>query len=137
MCVRRGRGAHVAEQGSGEGALLGMDRAALKELLVKALQQAGTLPLGPVTDGVAAGQVSLVPREDGLAAKDIPVDTLLHKVTMMRDKLRLAEQRINASDTLTAPQRLALQAQLTDAYRVLSGVAALLHAPLDGQGDTP
>lgn len=133
MCVPCAGGGPVAA--SLDETLLSLDRAALKELLLRAMQHAGAVSQGRLPDAVVAGQLSLVPREEGLAPKDIPVDTVLHKITMMRDKLRLAEQRINASDAPTA-EKLALQAQLTEAYRVLSSVAALLNAAPDTPGDS-
>lgn len=57
--------------------------------------------------------LTLLPREDGLAPKDIPVDQLLHKVTMMRDKLRVLEQRVNAADDVPTAERASLQAHIT------------------------
>jgi hypothetical protein len=68
--------------------------------------------------------LTLVPREDGLASKDVPVEALFHKITMMRDKLRVLEQRINAADGLSTVERAALQAQITAVYEAFTGVAA-------------
>jgi hypothetical protein len=68
--------------------------------------------------------LTLMPREDGLASKDIPVDALFHKITMMRDKLRVMEQRINASDSVDDDARTRLQARITDLYAAYVGLAA-------------
>jgi hypothetical protein len=76
-----------------------------------ALQALGLSPgahLLPTDDLV----LTLLPREDGLAPKDIPVDQLLHKITMMRDKLRVLEQRVNSAE-LTTTEKAALQAHIT------------------------
>jgi hypothetical protein len=113
-------------------ALLQLDREALRELVAQALAVAGLTPAhqGPLPEGSVAGMLRLLPREEGLAAKDIPVEAILHKVEMMRDKLRLVEQRINASDV--GPERkLAAQESLTEAYRVLASVGVLLRVPAD------
>ena len=78
---------------------------------------ATTLPL----DGLA---LTLVPREEGLATKDVPVDALFHKLTMMRDKLRVLEQRVNAAEGVSLAERAALQAQITAVYAAFNGLAA-------------
>lgn len=117
-----------------EEALQALDREALKQLMEQALRQAGTLTLGLLPQSVVGATVSLMPREEGLAPKDLPVDTLLHKITMMRDKLRTAEQRINASDTLSSAQQFELQASVTEAYRALGALGALLQLPPDAAG---
>jgi len=115
-------------------ALQALDRDVLKRLMEQALRQAGTLTQGVLSDAVVGATLSLVPREEGLSPKDLPVDTLLHKVTMMRDKLRVAEQRINASDTLNSAQQFQLQASVTEAYRALGALGALLQLPPDAAG---
>jgi hypothetical protein len=68
--------------------------------------------------------LTLLPREEGLAPKDIPVDALFHKLTMMRDKLRVLEQRVNAADGLATAERAALQAEITAVYHAFAGLAA-------------
>ncbi len=57
--------------------------------------------------------LTLLPREDGLQPKDIPVEQLLHKITMMRDKLRVLEQRVNAAEGPSTTERATLQAHIT------------------------
>jgi len=78
---------------------------------------AATLPLDELV-------LSLVPRDAGLQPKDIPVAQLFAKVTAMRDKLRVMEQRINADDKVTDAERAALQAQVTGAATALAGLLA-------------
>jgi hypothetical protein len=76
---------------------------------------ADLLPLDGLT-------LTLTPREEGLAAKDVPVDALFNKVTMMRDKLRVLEQRINAAEGLSTTERARLQAEITAAYEAFAGL---------------
>jgi hypothetical protein len=78
---------------------------------------ASLLPL----DGLV---LTVVPREEGLSSKDIPVDALFHKLTMMRDKLRVLEQRVNAADGVALAERAALQAKITAVYAAMTGLAA-------------
>ena len=112
-----------------ETALATLERDSLRELMERALRSAGQLP-SPLPPDAEKATLVLAPREDDLTAKDIPVDTLLHKITMIRDRLRVSEQRINASDT-DPRQTLELQQSITELYRVLSGISALLSAPKD------
>lgn len=112
-----------------EDALANLDREALRALLERALEQSGHAP-SPLPDGAESATLVLSPREEGMAAKDIPVDTLLKKVTMIRDRLRVSEQRINAAE-LPTRETLELQSSVTELYRVLSAVSSLLAAPKD------
>ncbi|MEW5855221.1 MAG: hypothetical protein AB2A00_40970 [Myxococcota bacterium] len=114
-----------------------LDRDALRDALKEALHQAGELADATLPSGVETSTLRLVPREEGLAPKDIPVETLLSKVVMMRDKLRVAEQRINASDALTAAQKFQLQAHITELYRLFSALGPLLSVPADAPEETP
>ena len=67
--------------------------------------------------------LTLQPREAGLAAKDVPVDGLTKKLTSIRDKLRVLEQRVNASE-LTDDEKTALQARVTMLYDAVASLAA-------------
>lgn len=66
---------------------------------------ATTLPLDGLT-------LTLSPRDPSLAPKEIPVEALFAKLTAMRDKLRVLEQRVNAAD-IGAAERAALQGHIT------------------------
>lgn len=68
--------------------------------------------------------LTLVPREDGLQPKEVPVEALLGKITMMRDKLRVLEQRINAADGISVVDRAALQAHITAVYASFAGLVS-------------
>ena len=71
--------------------------------------------------------LTLLPREDGLAPKDIPVDQLLHKITMMRDKLRVLEQRVNSAE-LSTTEKAALQAHITAVSSTFVGLVSFFSA---------
>jgi hypothetical protein len=66
------------------------------------------------------GEVILKPGKDGTAEKRIPIDSLFHKVVMIRDKLRVLEQKINAHGGLTAEDKVALQQYITGCYGSLT-----------------
>ena len=52
----------------------------------------------PIADKWKGGTMILQPADTSLQSKEIPIDTFFHKVTMVRDRLRVMEQRINSSD---------------------------------------
>ncbi len=76
---------------------------------------AQTLPLDELV-------VSLVPRDVALQAKDVPVAALFSKITSMRDKLRVLEQRVNADDKIDDAERAKLQGEITAAAMALNGL---------------
>jgi hypothetical protein len=52
----------------------------------------------PLGDKWKGGKMILEPGKVGLTTKAIPVETFFHKIVMMRDRLRVMEQKINASE---------------------------------------
>jgi len=60
--------------------------------------------------------------EDGEARvmKDVPVATVFKKVTSVREKLRVLEQKINNHPSLSAPEVAELQAYISKCYGSLT-----------------
>ena len=75
------------------------------------------VPLAPKWEG---GTVLLKPRDPQLQPKELPLDQLFHKVVMIRDRLRVLEQRINANDKLTDAEKVDLQSYVTKCYGSLT-----------------
>ena len=51
-----------------------------------------TVDLGDKWDG---GMMILKPADESLKSKEIPIETFFHKIVMVRDRIRVMEQRIN------------------------------------------
>lgn len=76
------------------------------------------------------GNLILQPGEDGLANKEMPIDTFFHKIVMVRDRLRVMEQRINAS-ALTDEEKVNLQQYITRIYGSLTSFNVLFRRKED------
>jgi len=57
-----------------------------------------TSEIVPIADKYKGGKLILEPGDVSLKPYEVPIDTFFHKITMVRDRLRVMEQRINASD---------------------------------------
>jgi hypothetical protein len=66
------------------------------------------------------GEIILKPGKEGLQEKRIPIDALFHKVVMIRDKLRVLEQKINGHPKLAAEDKVQLQQYVTGCYGSLT-----------------
>ncbi len=76
-----------------------------------------TVPLGNKWIG---GKVVIYPGNENLQAKEIPIDAFFNKIIMVRDRLRVMEQRINAHLVLTEEDKRNLQQYLTRIYGSLT-----------------
>lgn len=65
------------------------------------------------------GTLILKPADDSMKEKVIPIDTFFHKMVMVRDRLRVMEQRINSSK-LTDEEKVNLQQYITRIYGSLT-----------------
>ena len=70
------------------------------------------------------GVMILKPGDDSLKSKEIPIDTFFHKIVMVRDRLRVMEQRINSSK-LTDEGKVNLQQYITRIYGSLTSFNVL------------
>lgn len=68
----------------------------------------------------SGGTMILKPANESLKSKEIPIDTFFHKITMLRDRLRVMEQRINSSANLSEEEKINLQQYITRIYGSLT-----------------
>ncbi len=74
----------------------------------------------PIADKWKGGTMVLQPADKSLASKEIPIDTFFHKIVMLRDRLRVMEQKINASKDLGGQDKIDLQQYITRCYGSLT-----------------
>jgi len=74
----------------------------------------------PIADKFKGGKLIIAPADTNLTSKEIPIDTFFHKVVMVRDRIRVMEQKINASKTLDDQDKIDLQQYITRIYGSLT-----------------
>lgn len=72
-----------------------------------------------IGDKWKGGQLILEPGDTNLQSKSIPIDSFFHKITMVRDRLRVMEQKINSSN-LEEQEKIDLQQYITRIYGSLT-----------------
>lgn len=83
-----------------------------------------------IGDKWKGGNLKLVPGQAGLAHKDVPIDVFFHKIVMLRDRLRVMEQKINASN-LEEIEKVELQQYITRIYGSLTTFNVLFKSQSD------
>lgn len=73
----------------------------------------------PLGDKWKNGMMILKPEDTALKPKEIPVEMFFHKIVMVRDRIRVMEQRINASE-LSDEEKINLQQYITRIYGSLT-----------------
>jgi hypothetical protein len=74
----------------------------------------------PLGDKWIKGVMLLQPFDKTLKPKEIPVEDFFHKIVMLRDRLRVLEQNINSSKTLTDEEKVNIQQYITRCYGSLT-----------------
>lgn len=74
----------------------------------------------PLADKYKGGNMILNPKDPNLSSKEIPIDTFFHKIVMLRDRLRVMEQKINSNKLLTDQDKIDLQQYITRCYGSLT-----------------
>lgn len=90
---------------------------ALENILDRKLNEMELVPLGNKWNN---GTLILKPGEEGLQSKEMPIETFFHKIVMVRDRLRLIEQKVNSNKTLTDEEKIDLQQYVTGIYGSLT-----------------
>ncbi|MDK2970319.1 MAG: hypothetical protein PWP23_74 [Candidatus Sumerlaeota bacterium] len=97
-----------------------MERDELRQVVVEALEEW----IGPARAKLAGrwhgGKMILQPENESLKPKEIDVEALFHKIVMVRESLRVLEQKINNHPKLDDEDRVVLQQYITRCYGSLT-----------------
>ncbi len=72
-----------------------------------------------IGDRWRGGMLVLKPANPALKSKEVPIESFFHKIVMVRDRLRVMEQRINSSK-LEEDEKISLQQYITRIYGSLT-----------------
>lgn len=89
---------------------------ALTRVLQKWVDQTELVPLGDKWKG---GKIIMKPGRTDLVPKEMPIDAFFHKIVMVRDRLRVLEQRVNAS-SIDDEEKVNIQQYITRIYGSLT-----------------
>lgn len=109
--------ARANESGTNASVSLADIEEALEHVLDRRLHEFQLVPLANKWNN---GIMILKPGDESLQTKEFPIETFFHKIVMVRDRLRLIEQKINAHKTLTDEEKVDLQQYVTGIYGSLT-----------------
>jgi hypothetical protein len=107
-------------RGHYDGDLLEMDAEEFRRVLSEVIRDELGISDVEIAGRWEGGEMVLRPGKEGLQEKRIPLESLFHKVVMIRDKLRVLEQKINGHPKLAADEKVQLQQYVTGCYGSLT-----------------
>lgn len=87
--------------------------------------------IAPIADKWKNGTLIIQPKNTNVSNKEIPIDTFFHKIVMVRDRIRVMEQKINSSKTLMDQDKIDLQQYITRIYGSLTTFNVLFKVKSD------
>ena len=100
---------------------------ALSNILDQRLHDTQIVPIGARW---RRGMMILKPGDVSLSSKEIPIETFFHKIIMVRDRLRVMEQKINAHKIMQDDEKVELQQYITSIYGSLTTFNVLFKEPI-------
>ena len=97
-----------------------VDRDGLKQVIREILEEETLYGYPEMGARWRGGELEMTPADSSLQTKSMPIDTLFHKIVMVRDKLRVLEQKINAHSGLEEGEKVDLQQYITRCYGTLT-----------------
>jgi len=115
-----------------------MDERTFRGILREILHEELGLSDSPISERWRGGELILKPGKEGTQEKRIPLDKFFHKIVMLRDKLRVLEQKVNGNAAIPVEDKVSLQQYITGCYGSLTTFNVLFAEEDDrfvGQGE--
>ncbi|RYF12691.1 MAG: hypothetical protein EOO40_00655 [Deltaproteobacteria bacterium] len=108
-----------------------MDTQALRALLTDVLRQEGLVGETAIAKKFVGGSLVIRPADPNLQDKAISLEAFFNKVVMVRDRLRVLEQKLNGHQTLSQAEKVDLQQYITRIYGSLTTFNVLFSEKAD------
>ena len=79
----------------------------------------------PIADKWRDGKLVMEPGDTNLSSKEMKIDTFFHKIVMVRDRVRVMEQKINSSNNMDDQEKIDLQQYISRIYGSLTSFNVL------------
>jgi hypothetical protein len=110
----------------------------LRETAQAVVDALGLEPPEQLVEGLGArwqsGTLVLQPADASLQPKEVPLETFFHKIVMIRNNLRVLEQKVNANEKLSDAEKFDLQQYITRCYGSLTTFNVLFKEKQDQFG---
>jgi hypothetical protein len=73
-----------------------------------------------IADKWKGGNLQLQPADKSLKSYDVPIENFFHKIVMLRDRLRVLEQKVNSNTKLSEEEKIDMQQYITRIYGSLT-----------------
>ena len=111
----------LGEQGDNRSGGSNISLADLEKVFTSILRRYADFPeTVELGDKWKKGLMILKPGSSDLKSKEIPIDAFFHKIVLIRDRIRVLEQRINSNDKLEDEEKVNLQQYITRIYGSLT-----------------
>ncbi len=109
-----------------------MDQEEFRQVLRQVIREELGVFETTMGDRWVGGELVLKPGKEDTQEKRLPLETFFHKIVMVRDKLRVLEQKLNGNKRLSDEEKVQLQQYITGCYGSLTTFNVLFREKEDG-----